>query len=427
MRLTNGFTCITRGVIVHELMHSLGFQHEQTRPDRDDYLTVDWVHTQLDAASQHWKKSWTLEDLTAATRCTTSGVSQETANFDNCVGSAIVTDYGVGYDFNSIMHYSLTSFRLSDWGENVLNPKDPNITSAGGTVLSSSDILRLQRAYGCESCGEHQYSSTGGHLTGYGNNTSPLCEWVLRTQAGKGISITFENANFGGDCSTDHLEIRDGTSNTGALVKKFCAGSLPHGSVTINSTSVWIGWVKPSEETSFSGSWIAYKGDEHFPSFCCNEVYLSSTEVLGSWKFQFIGKYVPHTATPTYNGQKVYQLSSYCLYFVLGYGWFLNQCSELGSTGYHIKSGSPKSGNCVHYDYAWQWNSTAIDPTMEVNCVSECASDPPAVPATATSNWDSSTKTAGTVVTYTCPGKKMDSVCDAETLEWIPDSVPNCQ
>ena len=76
----------------------------------------------------------------------------------------------------------------------MLNPKDPNITSAGGTVLTSSDILRLQRAYGCESCGGHQYSSTGGNLTGYGNNTSPLCEWVLRTMAGKGISITFEES-----------------------------------------------------------------------------------------------------------------------------------------------------------------------------------------------------------------------------------------
>ena len=41
-------------------------------------------------------------------------------------------------------------------------------------------------------CGGHQHSDIGGQIHGYGNNSSPLCEWVLRTGEGKGISIHFE-------------------------------------------------------------------------------------------------------------------------------------------------------------------------------------------------------------------------------------------
>ena len=59
-------------------------------------------------------------------------------------------------------------------------------------MLSSSDKLRLQRAYGCGSCGGHQYSSVGGSVSGDASATSPLCEWVLGTDMGKGISINIE-------------------------------------------------------------------------------------------------------------------------------------------------------------------------------------------------------------------------------------------
>lgn len=34
--------CFTRGTIQHELFHALGFWHEHTRADRDDYIRVMW-------------------------------------------------------------------------------------------------------------------------------------------------------------------------------------------------------------------------------------------------------------------------------------------------------------------------------------------------------------------------------------------------
>ena len=36
-----------QGVIIHELMHMLGFAHEHQRPDRDTMVTVNWANVEV--------------------------------------------------------------------------------------------------------------------------------------------------------------------------------------------------------------------------------------------------------------------------------------------------------------------------------------------------------------------------------------------
>ena len=41
--------CISQDVIIHEFLHAVGFAHEHKRPDRDQFITINWGNIQSDA------------------------------------------------------------------------------------------------------------------------------------------------------------------------------------------------------------------------------------------------------------------------------------------------------------------------------------------------------------------------------------------
>ncbi|KAG9349280.1 hypothetical protein JZ751_027723 [Albula glossodonta] len=108
--------CMWAGVASHELMHALGFVHEQSRSDRDRYVTIIWDNI-LQGQIHNFKK-------------------YETNNLNTV------------YDYNSIMHYGRYAF--SEDGDPTIIPKpDPFIPIGQRDGPSPTDIQKINALYNC--------------------------------------------------------------------------------------------------------------------------------------------------------------------------------------------------------------------------------------------------------------------------------------
>ncbi|XP_030630676.1 meprin A subunit beta, partial [Chanos chanos] len=119
-RLSIGSGCDRIATIEHEFLHALGFWHEQSRSDRDDYVTIMW--DRISEGREH--------------------------NF-NKYNDSTSSSLNVPYDYTSMMHYSKNAFRNGT--EPTIVTKIPAFADVIGQRMefSDSDLLKLNRMYGC--------------------------------------------------------------------------------------------------------------------------------------------------------------------------------------------------------------------------------------------------------------------------------------
>ncbi|KAM7421205.1 hypothetical protein PAMA_015386 [Pampus argenteus] len=117
-----GSYCDEISIVEHEFLHALGFNHEQSRYDRDNYVTI--VSENIQSGMEH--------------------------NFDKVSKEESSTN-GVPYDYISVMHYGKDAF--SNGNGSTIVTKDPKYQNVIGQRLevSPSDILELNRLYKCKS------------------------------------------------------------------------------------------------------------------------------------------------------------------------------------------------------------------------------------------------------------------------------------
>jgi len=101
------------GETIHEIGHAVGLWHEQSRADRDNFVTVNWGN--IEAGQEH--------------------------NFNKYSSGY---DFG-GYDLNSIMHYG--SYFFSKNGQPTIVRKDGSIITPNTSALSAGDRAALRQMY----------------------------------------------------------------------------------------------------------------------------------------------------------------------------------------------------------------------------------------------------------------------------------------
>lgn len=219
------------GSIIHEICHAAGMYHEQSRSDRDDFVTINFQNIR-DMREGNFRKYSVGDDVGA-------------------------------YDYGSLMHYPRMAFSKN--GQPTIVVKTPPGTDqtiiGQRAALSAGDVATLNQMYPTP-CNTNQTfcsgtttltqpSSTlndGSGFGFYGNNSD--CRWLIQPANASSIILKFDE--FSTEAGADFVKVYDGNTTSANLLGSFSGQNLPNqvtstgGSMLIhfesNSTLTDTGW-----------------------------------------------------------------------------------------------------------------------------------------------------------------------------------------
>ncbi|CAG0887851.1 unnamed protein product [Darwinula stevensoni] len=108
------------GIVLHEIMHAIGFYHEQSRADRDDWVVINWSN--IEEGKEHNFEKYSLDEI---------------------------THLGTEYDYGSVLHYGAYGFAIDPDVPTI----DPIFAEPGDIGqregFSENDLIKINRLYEC--------------------------------------------------------------------------------------------------------------------------------------------------------------------------------------------------------------------------------------------------------------------------------------
>uniref|UniRef100_A0A672LIW4 Metalloendopeptidase n=1 Tax=Sinocyclocheilus grahami TaxID=75366 RepID=A0A672LIW4_SINGR len=147
--LSIGKNCGIKGIVEHQFLHALGLNHEHSRYDRDEYVTIKYENIVKGYESYFNKHSENVS------------TTQETP-----------------YDYYSVMHFDKNAF--SNGNGSTIITKSPEFQDVIGQLMEMSehDATELNKLYKC--------NSSVSFLDHCSFDEESLCEMSVRSAAGDG-------------------------------------------------------------------------------------------------------------------------------------------------------------------------------------------------------------------------------------------------
>ncbi|XP_073424452.1 high choriolytic enzyme 1-like isoform X2 [Dendrobates tinctorius] len=217
-------SCMVYGVIQHEAMHNIGFFHEHTRMDRDNYIDILWQN--MDQAYY--------------------------GNFNSADGNT----FSIPYDYASVMHYNNYAYSKDNILRTIVPKPDPSVPIGQRSGMSSLDVMKINANYGCNLCRE-KLVTTSGSLSGnssMANQGGGNCLWLIQVPYMK-VSLLFSNLNI---ASTDYVKVYDGFSKSSPVLLDRTYGSGPILPLVSSGRNMLVEFVKTSSSvtSTFTASYV---------------------------------------------------------------------------------------------------------------------------------------------------------------------------